>query len=1155
MASNNFGHANRGLQIGVNNAPISTEIYQSYTIEDIDRFCMQNLACPDSFVVKNRLKAAKDKLHRQSWEWILQTPEYQSWMGDSEISLLWIKGGAGKGKTMMAIGLIEELSKQRENTVAYFFCQNADRELNTLESIIKGLILGLVNQNTELKASLRRRWDTQRERFTEDCTSWRNLWDILFEMLASQCKLSSVYLVVDALDECQDGGMAEFLRLIVRNGLDQPKLKWLLTSRPLDSAERALLTGHEQTQVSLELNFSSISQAVDAYISQKVDELSAFQRYKAPLKSEIRLELSKKAEGTFLWVSLVCKKLENVPQERALGTIQDLPPGLDALYDRALDQLRDSKTDDTKKCMRLLKAMMLVYRPLNVVEVSAVTGLADEDNEGLVNRCASFIRRQANKIEFVHQSTRDYLAEEKTQSIFQLYTSFGHHDILQGCLSQLSERLKVNLLDLPRPDSTRNPSEPLSQEETVKISCLDYAATFWVRHFENVDHAINQSETLENVRVFLYSKFLEWLEYLSLSGRLSLAPGFLETLGPLTKNDTSTAGFVRDAARFIPRHYHTMTHWPLQIYSSAIFFSPDSSIVRRKNLDKVPKYLRQVSPVEDRWPSVIQTLESQWTGIAAFSPDGKWVVSGDEMGKLTLWDSVGSPSKTWKGHRSEVLSVAFSPDGKRIVSGSKDHTIKLWSLTGALEKTLNGHSKPVLSVAFSPDGKRIVSGSGDHTIKLWSLTGALEKTLKGHSGRVQSVAFSPDGKRIVSGSDDHTIKLWSLTGALEKTLKGHSRKVCTVVFSPDGTRIASASWDNTSKLWDLIGGPEDTFQHPEFHAATFSPDIKRLALISGSSAINICKTADDSGEKINGHSNPRDVTGLEFSPNGKQIASGSGDGYITLWCAATGDRQRVFEHQSDRINLISFSFDGSYVISYDYRRISNYIVPTINIWNTETGESEKTIQQSPSLIQAISFLPDGKHFILSRYSEAFNDQAAIIEIWNITTGENRNIMRHPEHIIALAISPCGKYIASSSRISTINLWNIADFFKISKLRGRFFRRLLKPRHLECIETSEWVYSMRFSEDGQYLQTEYGAIMLKDAGLKPIILTSLYIHDQWIKYGDDIRCLRLPKDYDGRHWKAHGDQVAIGLDNGEVFVLNIRRSCVRSMLEQTLGMGV
>lgn len=515
---------------------MNTHLFIAQTTEDIDRFCLQNLRCPDSFVVKNRLKEVKDKLHRQSWEWILQTSEYQNWMNDPVISLLWIKGGAGKGKTMMAIGLIEELSKQRENTVAYFFCQNANRELNTLESIIKGLILGLVNQHTELKASLRRRWDTKRERFTEDCTSWRNLWNILLEMLGNQCKLSNVYLVVDALDECPDGGMAEFLRLIVRNGLDQSSLKWLLTSRPLDIAERELLTGHEQTQVSLELNSAFTSQAVKAYIAHKVDELSSYQRYKSSLKGNLRAELSAKAEGTFLWVSLVCKKLEKVPQEKALRTIQDLPPGLHALYNRVMDQLREGESDDVNKCMRLLKVLILVYRPLDLAEIPAVTGLTDGDHETLINRCASFLRRQKNNIEFVHQSIRDYLRKENAQSIFQLYTSFGHHDISLGCLSQLSEHLKVNLLDLPRPDSTRNTSEPLSEEQSIKFSSLGYAATFWVRHLEDADQsAMNQNDTLKKVRVFLYTKFLEWLEYLSLLGQLSLARRFIEKLGYLTK--------------------------------------------------------------------------------------------------------------------------------------------------------------------------------------------------------------------------------------------------------------------------------------------------------------------------------------------------------------------------------------------------------------------------------------------------------------------------------------------------------------------------------------------------------------------------------------------------------------------------------------------
>jgi hypothetical protein len=76
-------------------------------------------------------------------------------------------------------------------------------------------------------------------------TSMRTLWKAL-EMLES-CKSQRIYVVVDALDECQGEAMAEFLRLVVRTGLShRSKIKWLLTSRPLDAAEEQLLGGSDQ---------------------------------------------------------------------------------------------------------------------------------------------------------------------------------------------------------------------------------------------------------------------------------------------------------------------------------------------------------------------------------------------------------------------------------------------------------------------------------------------------------------------------------------------------------------------------------------------------------------------------------------------------------------------------------------------------------------------------------------------------------------------------------------------------------------------------------------------------------------------------------------------------------------------------------------------
>ena len=102
-------------------------------------------------------------------------------------------------------------------------------------------------------------------------------------------------------------------------------------------------------------------------------------------------------------------------------------------------------------------------------------------------------------------------------------------------------------------------------------------------------------------------------------------------------------------------------------------------------------------------------------------------------------------TRTLKGHRKYVYSIAISPNGKTLASASDDKSIKLWNLsTGACTDTLHGHTDAVLCVTFGPDGKTLASGSADNTIRLWQVnTGKNTAILRGHTEMVPCVVFSP----------------------------------------------------------------------------------------------------------------------------------------------------------------------------------------------------------------------------------------------------------------------------------------------------------------------------------------------------------------------------------------------------------------------------
>jgi WD40 repeat protein len=180
---------------------------------------------------------------------------------------------------------------------------------------------------------------------------------------------------------------------------------------------------------------------------------------------------------------------------------------------------------------------------------------------------------------------------------------------------------------------------------------------------------------------------------------------------------------VQDAHRFIMYHKQAVENYPLQVYASALLFSPSRSVIRNLYKGEELQVVKIQPDMADEWSACRLTLESHSDKVTsvAISYDSRWVVTGswDNIAKISDASS-GKCVHTLEGHSSGVTSVAISHDSRWVVTGSDDRTAKIWEASsGKSVHTLEGHSNRVTSVAISHDSRWVVTGSWDKTAKIW----------------------------------------------------------------------------------------------------------------------------------------------------------------------------------------------------------------------------------------------------------------------------------------------------------------------------------------------------------------------------------------------------------------------------------------------------
>jgi WD40 repeat protein/tRNA A-37 threonylcarbamoyl transferase component Bud32 len=412
----------------------------------------------------------------------------------------------------------------------------------------------------------------------------------------------------------------------------------------------------------------------------------------------------------------------------------------------------------------------------------------------------------------------------------------------------------------------------------------------------------------------------------------------------------------------------------------------------------------------------------------AFSPDGKFVVVGGMDGVVTVLDpATGKPAGEKLKHPEAVEEVAFNPDGKVLATGAADG-VRLW-LAGAEKATqlapLLRHPGWVRHLAFSPDGRVLASAGKDHSVRLWSTPpgSALGAPLE-HDSAVHAVAFSPDSKTLLTGAQDDLARLWTVSPVLpEPLVLAHGARLFNMAMSPDGKTLVTAGEDGRAGLWAVDGGKPvgpPLAHRGVVYALAFSPDGKTVLTGDGAGTVQAWDAATGKavGEPVK---HAKGIFAVAFSPDGKRFATACYDDFARLWDAATrepvGKPMPLPNKTEPGINTVvsadnvAFSPDGTRVVTGSRDGV-------VQQWDAATGEPVGPPMLNRGTPAAVKYLPDGKTLVVADHGGA--------SLWDAETGEWRgDKMPHRSVLWCLAVSHDGRLLATGSEDRTARTWDAA----------------------------------------------------------------------------------------------------------------------------------